>query len=236
MNKKIKGIISIIILLMLVYIFVNTYSKYTNDSSARIEQDIAVWKIKINDEDITSLTGEPVEFEITNFEWDESVHVKEGKVAPGMKGEFELIIDPTDTDTSIKYSIVIDDSKFTEANDINLKIKSITVDGETYSYTSEENETGDGTQIEIAIVKPLSEIQSNDANVRKDTILVKVEWENNEDNNEKDSEIGSIPDNVIRLPISVDVIQYTGEIAPVGNEVTNEVTNDVTPIENEVSP
>ena len=223
MKKKIKILIFILILLMLGYILLNTYSKYIENATARIEQEVGRWNIKINNTDITSVSGDPVEFEITNFVWNESTHVKEGKVAPGMSGRFELDIDPKDTDVSIQYSIKIDNSKLTESNDINLKVKKIILDGEEYAFTSvpvtEIVDNGDGTteevttstEIEIKIVKPLEEVQSTDDDVRVDKVLVDVIWENNEEYNAKDSEIGGVPDNVISLPIAVDVIQYVGE-------------------------
>lgn len=213
MKEYIKKLLLVLIILMIGYIAINTYSKYAENATARIEQELAKWSIKINDVDITSVDGSPVEFEIDTFEWQVATHVKEGKVAPGMKGAFEFTVDPTDTDVSIQYSITIDDSKLSESNDINLKIKKIIVDGEEYEYTSEAvGEEGDeGTEIEIAIVKPLSEIKSTDESVRKDNIVIQVEWENNEEFNEKDSELGSVPDNVITLPIKINVIQYTGE-------------------------
>lgn len=213
MKKFLKAAIIIAILLMFGYILSNTYSKYIDNANARIEQNIGRWNIKINDTDIT-VGDEPVEFEITNFTWNVSEHVKEGKVAPGMTGQFEILIDPTDTDVSIEYAIKIDNSKFTESNDINLKINTITLNGEEYAYqtstvTGSGNPEDTGTEIEIDLIKPLSEIQSNDPDVRIDQILVNVEWENNEANNEKDSEIGRVPDNIISLPITVSVLQYT---------------------------
>ena len=81
MKKFLKISIIIAILLMAAYIFARTYSKYTDNANARIEQAIGRWNIKINDTDIT-VGEEPVEFEITNFAWNTSEHVKEGKVAP----------------------------------------------------------------------------------------------------------------------------------------------------------
>ena len=123
-----------------------------------------------------------------------------------MQGQFEIIIDPTDTDVSLQYTIKIDNSKFTESNDINLKIKKIILNGIEYAYT---------TNTITTLVDPddpeNSETQSNSPVIRKDQLLVKVEWENNEEFNEKDSEIGRVPNNVISLPISISVLQYIGD-------------------------
>ena len=40
------------------------------------------------------------------------------------------------------------------------------------------------------------------------TIRVYIEWVNDEDNNEKDSELGTVLNNQISIPVSVDVTQY----------------------------
>ena len=77
-----------------------------------------------------------------------------------------------------------------------------------WEATGEDEE---GTEIEIAIVKLLEDIKSTNESDRIDNIIIEVEWENNEEFNAKDSELGSVEDNVINLPITVDVIQYTGE-------------------------
>ena len=212
MKENLKKLTLVLIILMIGYISINTYSKYIENASARIEQEVAKWSIKINDVDITSMDGSPVEFDIDTFEWQASTHVKEGKVAPGMKGAFAFTVDPTNTDVSIKYSIKIDDTRLSESNDINLKIERIIVNGEEYSYSSEATgEDEEGTEIEIAIVKLLEDIKSTNESDRIDNIIIEVEWENNEEFNAKDSELGSVEDNVINLPITVDVIQYTGE-------------------------
>ena len=223
MKREIKIFIFVLIILMVSYLLINTYSKYNDEAEGTIEQEVGRWNIKINGTDVIGTSGTPTEFTIDNFVWDTDSHVTDGKVAPGMKGQFEIEIDPKDTDVSIEYSIKIDNSRFTESNDINLKIKKIILDGEEYEFTSVpvieevENELGEieeivtNTEIKISFVKPLSEIQSNDDDVRIDSLLVDVEWENNEEFNEKDSEIGRVPNNIISLPITVDLIQYTGE-------------------------
>ena len=94
--------------------------------------------------------------------------LKKEKLHLGMQGQFEIIIDPTDTDVSLQYTIKIDNSKFTESNDINLKIKKIILNGIEYAYTTntittlvdpddpENSETITTTEIEIDLIKPLS--------------------------------------------------------------------------------
>ncbi len=222
MNKKIRIVILIAILILLALIIQSTYSKYTSKSTGTINRDTADWIIKINDKDITipDENGQVGVFEIDDFTWDweSAPNVKPPKVAPGMSGFFKLKIDPTGTQVSIKYTITIDDSKIAEmlagigvtgddlANRINLKITGIKENGVEIELPRD-----DQGNIVISKIKELEDIQSNDETDRIDELEIKVTWEDNEANNDIDSKIGSVPNNVIKLPILVDVIQWTGE-------------------------
>ncbi len=222
MNKKIRIVILIAILILLALIIQSTYSKYTNKASGTINEAVANWIIKINDTDITvpDENGEIGVFEIEDFTWDweSAPNVKPPKVAPGMNGYFKLKIDPTGTQVSIKYTITIDDSKIAEmlegigvagedlADRINLKITGIKENGVDIELPRDEE-----GNIVISKIKELDDIKSNDESDRIDELEIKVTWEDNEENNDIDSKIGSVPNNVIKLPIKVDVIQWTGE-------------------------
>lgn len=219
MNKKIRVLIVIAILIMLTLVVKSTYSKYTNLAVANVEENVGNWIIKINDKDVTTVDayGNFGVFEIDDFTWNwsESPHVKEPKVAPGMKGYFDLKIDPTGTDVSIKYTLTIDDSKIAEmlgiaadeAKDrINLKMTGIVENGVEIELPRDE----DGN-IVITKIKTLEQIKSENESDRIDNLEVEVTWENNEDNNDIDSQIGSVANSTIKLPVKVDVIQWTGE-------------------------
>lgn len=218
-NNKIKIVLLVVILILLILILKLTYSKYVNESSATISESVGQWNIKINDKDITQAdeNGVTGEFVIDDFVWDTSQHVKSPKVAPGMTGRFYLKIDPTGTDVSIQYTILIDDSKMIEilnseegentlTNNIGLKITGIKENGTEIELQRDEN-----NNIIITRVKKLSQIQSENETDRIDNLEVEVVWENDEANNEVDSIIGSVANRKIELPIKVDVIQYTGE-------------------------
>lgn len=222
MNKKIRLVILIAILILLALIIQSTYSKYTNKSIGTINENVGNWVIKINDKDITvpDENGEIGVFEVEDFTWDWALtpNVKPPKVAPGMIGYFRLKVDPTGTDVSIKYTITIDDSRIIEvlhnagvsgediAERLNLKITGITNDG-----VSLEMPRDDEGNIVISRVKELSMIKSANEEDRIDEFEVEVTWEDDEANNDLDSKIGSIPNNLIKLPIKVNVIQWTGE-------------------------
>lgn len=222
MNKKIRILILILILILLVLIIQSTYSKYTNKSLGTINENVGNWVIKINDKDITEPdeNGQIGVFEIDDFtwDWDSAPNVLPPKVAPGMTGYFKLKIDPTGTDVSVKYTITIDDSKIEAmlngigvtgddlAERINLKITGIKENG-----VSIELPRDDEGNIVISKIKELEKIKSDDEKDRIDELEIEVTWEDNQANNDIDSQIGSVPNNVIKLPIKVDVIQWTGE-------------------------
>lgn len=206
MNKKLKFIIFILILILLVVILNSTFSKYANKATAEINEDVGKWIIKINETDITT-DAASTRFNIDNFlwDWDSSPHVKYPNVAPGMKGYFDLVIDPTDTDVSIQYTIEVDDT-LVSSPDVNLKITDMQeINGKDLEITEDPN----GPEV-ITRIKKLAEIQSNNETERLDTIRIFVEWVNDETNNDTDSEIGKITDNIIQIPVTVNAIQYTG--------------------------
>lgn len=194
LTMKNKILVVIIIIFMIVLLF-GTYSKYNNKAIGVAEEKIGQWIIKVNNLDITK---ENATFNINDINWNEEGTVKEGKVAPGMNGYFDVIIDPSGTEVSIKYSITIDVSCLSQ-NGGGIKITSISeLGGNNLIRTSENTYTG---------VIRLNEIQENTTN----TIRAQIEWENIEENSEVDSIYGSEPEKIIELPVEVDVIQYQGE-------------------------
>ena len=219
MKNKLKVLILILIILFFIMIIRSTYSKYITEGTAEITENIGQWVIKINNTDITTVDddGNPnsQEFDIDNFEWDIDEHTIDNKVSPGRTGNFELVIDPTDTDVSFEYEITIDKPELflgdetvtgVTSDDIVLKITDVDIDtGKTIDFTT-DNTTKVAT---ITRVKPLSEIQSNVASTRLDTLKIQFEWENNENNNEKDSKIGMTYNNQISFHVTVNAIQHT---------------------------
>lgn len=178
-KKKIKYLIIILILVLSILILKSTYSKYTNKSKGSMNATIGQWNIKINDTDITrpdeNNPADPIKFEIdeNNFiwNWENNANVKEGKVAPGMNGYFNIKIDPTNTDTSFKYTFTLD-ATILKKIDTNLKITEVSLqDGKTFDEIL-ESEEGIYTCTKL---KKLSEIQSDDEKIRCDNIIVKIE-------------------------------------------------------------
>ena len=114
-----------------------------------------------------------------------------------LSGSFDFVIDPTDTDVSIRYDVGLDTENMTNDNLIITSISEIE-EGNTLIRTDENTYTG---------ILALSDIQDNVTN----TIRVSVQWIDNPNNNSQDISMGANGDPVMRIPITVHAIQYLGE-------------------------
>ena len=121
-----------------------------------------------------------------------------------MKGHFNITIDPTGTDVALKYTIKIDEKKLREIADINLKITGIKENG-----VESELKLDDEGNFIIEKEKTLAQIKSDTEAI--DNLEIEVTWvdDNTEESNKKDSEVGSVANRKIQMPIEINVIQNT---------------------------
>ena len=197
MKKYLMVLAPFFFLISLIF-FMQAYSLFESNRVNTSELTIANWTVKVNQDVIT---GSSSTFTINNMNWTASSNVKSGKVAPGMTGYFDIIIDPNNTDTSIRYDVTfdfsnLDEDQFTIDNIIELNNKPIVrTNVSTYSN-----------------IMTLADINNHETN----TIRVYLTWVNDEDNNEKDSELGKVANNVVNIPVTVTVTQhFSGETLPV---------------------
>ena len=193
-NKKVLIIIVllIIIFIILIYAILSTFATFRSEFTGDMKIDNATWKILVNSTDISSNAVK--EFVIDDIEIDESQGVEPGKLAPGLKGNFNILIDPTETDVSIMYEIKFDT---TDINATNIRIDSVkeTMAGNTLIKSDSNTYVG---------IISLDDNKNNLTN----NIQVTLFW--CDDGNE-DINIGSIPNHKINIPVQVKVSQYLGE-------------------------
>lgn len=193
-NKKVLIIIVllIIIFIILIYAILSTFATFRSEFTGDMKIDNATWKILVNSTDISSNAVK--EFVIDDIEIDESQGVEPDKLAPGLKGNFNILIDPTETDVSIMYEIKFDT---TDINATNIRIDSVkeTMAGNTLIKSDSNTYVG---------IISLDDIKNNLTN----NIQVTLFW--CDDGNE-DINIGSIPNHKINIPVQVKVSQYLGE-------------------------
>lgn len=198
MNKKIKIlflVLGIIVILFLACKIVETYALFYSEAEAMVSQNLGNWTIKVNDKDVSN--GIVEQFTVEQLELETDENVKEGKIAPGLNGTFTITIDPTDTDVSVRYDITFDTSHLKAENMKLAKVEKVDSDNKLIEI-SENTYTG---------IISLSEIRQG----KKDKIKVTLNWENIDENDLDDTELGKIKDNKINIPILVTITQYLGE-------------------------
>lgn len=195
MRKKILIILCISLFIILCLEIKNTYSLFETNGEAVVEENLATWKIKVNNTYLTTLTEDRNSFDLGSMNWESQNHVKEGKAAPGSVGTFYIEIDPTTTEVSFLYEITLDTSSL---NNTEFQIQSVReVNGKTFIRTNENTYVG---------IVPLREIQAS----TKYRVEISVIWNNKEENNEADYKLGSMANTGINLPIKIEARQYDG--------------------------
>lgn len=194
-KKKIIILAYICSMLILIYETIHIYAIFYSEVTGNVQLRNGTWNIVINGTEISN--GVEKNFEINNVNIKENEHVKPGKLAPGLSGDFELLIIPQNTDVSIKYDISLNTENMKNSS---LKIKSV----EEKEYNNELIQTGENTYTAII---PLEKIKQG----KNNRIKIEVEWENIETNNEEDTEEGKVYQSKLKIPIKFVASQYLGE-------------------------
>ena len=191
MKSKILYITCAIMIFVTIYEITNTYGLFESNINMDVDSKVATWNILINDTDI----GKSETFTINNFISEEESSVSSGKIAPGTSGYFNINIDPSKTQVSVRYDLTFDFSKLNN-------LFTITKVEEKNGYNLIK--TGPNTYSNIIT---LSEIKENKTN----NIRVYIKWDNKEENNDKDTVLGLTENNTLNIPVSITVLQYSGE-------------------------
>ena len=197
MKKQIIYSIFIIIIITIVTIGITmyTYSLYESVDVSTATSNIAKWNIKVNDSMITGLSSNESEINIGSIDWQSNGHVRPGKAAPGSIGSFEIEIDPMDTQVSFIYELELE---IEDLDNDEFGIDSVT---ETNGHTIVR--TGEKTYSGIAL---LSEINNGDTY----NLEINIVWNNNENNNDKDYELGKRAEDEVYIPVRITLQQYHG--------------------------
>lgn len=114
---KKRILVFILFCLVFVFLFQEAYAKYRKVASTQVENTVANWNIKINNEIISNKTT------LTNHitpTITSNAHVKDNVLAPGSQGYFDVDIDATDADVSFTYDIDISNYDSYTINDLNI--------------------------------------------------------------------------------------------------------------------
>jgi hypothetical protein len=199
--KKKRNRTRIILYLLVIIVFAvsvtlvyDTLALFETNTTGEVEEAIGKWVIKVSGKDIT--TGTSDEIVIDSFVYTPNEHVEEGYIAPGGSAYFDLVIDASDCDVAVKYTLSFDLSETEYEDNIRFDIDGLETIG--IVKTGEHDYTG---------VISLNQIQN------KETLSLRiyVYWDDDEDYNESDTNIGIVHGNSLKVPIGFHAIQYLGE-------------------------
>ncbi len=186
--------LAIVVAVITVITFSDTYALFETNASGVVNSQIGKWVIKISNQTITDGLNE--EIEINNFVYSSSNTVASGVIAPGGSAYFDLVFDATLCDVAVKYDITFRVEDIDYEDNIGISVQNlnagstIRTDVNTYSGV-------------IGL--------STGSNDDTATIRVNLNWTNDPNYDESDTELGIVEGNHLSVPITVHVIQYLGE-------------------------
>ena len=194
MQKKLWFLVISAFLVTLLLIS-STYALFESQGEAETNFEIGKWVIKLNDVDVSK--GYQEDFVIDNFIYDENENVEEGYIAPGQKGYFDIVLDPSGTDVAVRYDIEINLSEGNYPRNLEMSVDTLL-----------DNETVKSDDNSYSGIITLDEIKEN----KKISLRLNMYWNNKSDAlNQSDSRYGTVINNSFEIPITVKISQYLGE-------------------------
>ncbi len=188
-------ILSLILIAIAIFQISQTYSVFYSMLKGTTEIQIGKWDILVNNTQVTN--GFETNFIMDDLNFSTNNKVLGGRIAPGMYGTGEIGIKPRDVDVSIRYDIFLDRSVIDNEY---IVLADLVVNNKTKSLVKTAEDTYTGLIL-------LSDLTTN----YEDVIELRVDWENNEDNNERDTAVGIRTNTAIMVPINIKFSQYLGE-------------------------
>ena len=165
MRKRI-WLLSLFAFLVLCTYIVDTYGLFETNGTGTSNFSIGRWVILLNGSDININR----ELTLSNFSYTGNQHIQSGYFAPGGTGTFDLIIDASDTDVALEYSITFDTTALLDHPNMTLTITNTdtnqVVQGGAYSGTMLLT---DNREISLQIAIDWQNDPSYDAN---DSVLI----------------------------------------------------------------
>lgn len=190
--KKTLLVITMILLLTLSFICVNTFAKYISKIYGKGISEVAKWSFKVNGQ--TSTISQ-----IKLINTADSTTIENGKIAPGTNGGFDLNIDATGTEVDTKYSVKFENETRKPQN-----LKYV-YNGETYSNLSDLGAVLEGI------------ISTSDENKEKD---IHIDWKWDFETDSQDSDVIAQYD-LTDTNDAQELSEYSFDIIILGTQVEN---------------
>ena len=135
-RKKILFCFSCLFLILSLLVIKSTYAKYITSASGDANIDIARWKILVNNQDVVE-NKELTSVITPIFEGNDNI--ASNVIAPTAEGYFDIIIDASNTDVSLRYEVTTSDNENSAVAD--LEISGYTIDdGERQAIVSDDGQ------------------------------------------------------------------------------------------------
>lgn len=164
-----------------------TMAKYATEVTGSATATVAAWSFKANGKE-AAMTDIDLGSTVNSASYDEGT-IKEGVIAPGTEGSFEIVVDGTGSEVGIDYSIKISKDGINEIPNGFI----FYVDGDPYTLGSDP------------IGKTIA--YNGTADAMKKTITVTWEWPNG--NNTASNNDNVYQDKDLTLKITVTGTQHT---------------------------
>ena len=190
-NRKINKVLFMIFLLIFIYFIKNvqTYSKYNTENGGRDSTTVAQWNVKISKNSMND--GYDFSNELV-LKIESNKNVIDGKIAPGTSISTQFSLDCSECETSLKYIVKPSQIKCDEREDSRFIVASIDNEKNTMQYDEEQD-----YYFGIVDTRDTYKIIN---------IKATVNWKNDDENNEADTESG-VENSIIILPLTVRVEQ-----------------------------
>lgn len=220
--KKLLTILLLIMLIISLFRISSMYALYKEKIQGEYSTLLGAWTIKVNETDITS-SGQVETFTISENQlgYVDSEYIQAGKIAPEGQAYFDIVIDPTNTDVSIMYTIdVSKNAKSSTDATVELTDAIELINGENYFGQGTDgqtnkvvNDTVVRNENSYTSIIPIDKINGN----YKNYIRLYLKWSNVvkdeiEINNSADSALGEKENQKLTIPIEINLKQYMGEV------------------------
>lgn len=132
-HKKILFCFSCIFLIISLSVIKSTFAKYITSADGDANIDIARWKILVNNQDVVQ--NKELSNVITPV-FDGNDNIASNVIAPTAEGYFDILIDASNTDVSLKYEVTTSDNDESAVSDLIISGYSID-DGERQQVASD---------------------------------------------------------------------------------------------------
>ena len=205
-KKNVKTMMLILVVLIIGLYFVSgTYARYTSTINGKVTAKVAKWAVTLNGVDMT--TAEET-MELTFEETEANNDVVDGYIAPGSElYSNDLEIDPTGTQVAMDYTIEL--GEITSNEELSGKIKIARLEKMVDGNWTNVNDFSVGSPYNgtIELVDQENALTSDESV----TYRVVLAWDNVEDNNATDTELGVIAPEDVTMTVKVTAQQHITE-------------------------